>query len=103
LVSISKALINDRGEISGVVSVETFLEAISEVLQQTIGNYQSAYSYGTRNDRTILIHHWELLRGIPLQEVTGFPISFDKESGHFSYRLNGAAKPAYYSKIESLN
>jgi diguanylate cyclase (GGDEF)-like protein len=103
LVSISKTLLNDRGEINGVVSAETSMESISKVLQQAAGNYRSFYSYVIRSDGKVLIHHREAFRGRLFQEVTGSPFSFDSVSGHFTYQLNGALKLAYYSKIEPLD
>jgi len=103
LVSISKTLLNDRGEINGVLSVETFLEPIFEVLKQSAGNYRSFYSYVIRSDGKVLIHHREPFLGKLFQEVTGSPFSFNAASGYFTYQLNGAAKLAYYSKIEPLD
>ncbi|MGC8777471.1 MAG: cache domain-containing protein, partial [Candidatus Caldatribacteriaceae bacterium] len=103
LVSMSKVLLSDQGEIAGVISVETPLEPLAAVLREGAGNYRSLYGYVTRSDGKILIHHRESFRGQRLQDMTGSSISFEKESGRLTYSLDGVGKIAYYHRIAPLD
>lgn len=103
LVSISKVLLDDEGNITGVVSGETPLEPIVEALRERTGNYRSMWSFVTRSDGVILIHPQESLRGRTLKEITGSPIAFEKDTGRFTYSSDGGVKIAYYAKIAPLD
>gem|GEM_PF-1038149 len=100
LVSVSKTLINEKGEITGVVSVDSSIDDIAKILVEP--KYHSSYSYLLKADGSILVHPDEDYIGKNISEILGFSPDIESGSGGLQYSLNGAKKICYYNRIERL-
>ncbi|BBB33500.1 signal transduction protein [Thermotomaculum hydrothermale] len=103
LVSISKALIDDNGEISGVVSIDSSAENIAYNLQKKTKGFKTIQSYIINKKGKILINRNKNLIGQKIINVVNKPEIFKKSNGTFSVKIQGKEKIAYYSKLEDLN
>lgn len=102
LVSVSKTLSDQEGNITGVLAIDTSLERLVKQLWGLIDRYESSYSYVIREDQTIIIHRDEQYLHKKLSDIIGASFNFAEDSGNFEYRLGDETKIAYYSRIENL-
>ncbi len=102
LVSISRVLIDKHGKIKGVVSIDTSINTVANLLKQHIERYKSLYSFVIKPNGIILIHHDKSLLNKRLSDITNSSIDLTKSSGLFSYTSNGSKKLGCYSTIKKL-
>ncbi len=102
LVSISKVLIDDKHQRSGVVSIDCSIDKVAKLLKEPGAKYKSSYSFVIKPDGTIIIHHKKSLLTKKLQDIVKHPLKFDKKNGKFHYVLNGTDTLAYYNQLDKI-
>ena len=102
LVSISKALMDHTGNISGVISIDTSIDTVANLLKAHIEKYKSLYSFVVKPNGKILIHHDNSLLNKSLSYIMNHPLKFSKKSGLFSCIINGSSKLGCYSSANKL-
>lgn len=103
LVSISKALVNEKGEITGVIAIDSSVDHILKLLKSKQEEYKTAHSYVIKTDGTIIIHPDENLLEKNIYKILSSSISFNQKEGEISYTFNGISKLGYYTKLEKIN
>ncbi len=103
LISFNKALINDNNEYVGVVSIDTSLEFITDLLRDRSSGYFPSYSYIIKNNGKIIIHHKKKYLRKKLSSILNRSVLFDKKEGIYDYEFNGLSKISYYSKVEGTD
>lgn len=98
LFATGKALNSNKNGYSGVVSIDSSIEIISDLLKQRGDAYKSSYSFVTKPDGEVILHHNPSYLKKSMPEILGHPVSLDKTEGRLTYRLGGAEKIAYYSR-----
>jgi len=98
LFATSKALSSNKNGYSGVISIDSSIEIISDLLKQRGDVYKSSYSFVTKPDGEVILHHNPSYLKRSMSEILGHPVSLDKTEGRLTYRLGGAEKIAYYSR-----
>lgn len=102
LFSVSKALLDEQGNVTGVIAIETSVERLLRAVSKSYERYRTAYTYVLRNDQTVIIHPNESYLSKKISEIVEGPINFENDSGSFEYELNHTRKIAYYSHIPEL-
>lgn len=102
LVSLSKVLIDDEDEISGVISIDCSIDTVEKLLREPDEKYKSFRSFVVKTDGKIIIHGEESFLGRTVSDVFDSSVKFDKEVGKFSYKLDSLDKLAYYSRIDQI-
>jgi diguanylate cyclase (GGDEF)-like protein len=102
LVSISKVLIDVKNEINGVISIDCSIDTVGNLLKESGLEYESSYSFAVKPDGKILIHHENSFLTRTILDITNSPVTFDKKTGEFNYKLNDTGKLAYYSRIDEI-
>ena len=98
LVSISKVLIDDKGRISGVISIDSSIDKIKEMLKSNDKDFKSLHSFVIRPDGTIIIHNDKrFLRKNIFKIIPEKREIFKRTSGFFEFSYNGTQKIAYFS------
>ncbi len=98
LFATGKALRSNNNGYCGVVSIDSSIKIISDLLKQRGDVYKSSYSFVTKPDGEIILHYNPSYLKRSLQEILGHPVSLDKAEGRLTYRLDGTEKIAYYSR-----
>lgn len=103
LFATSKALYSKEHGYTGVVSGDSSVQMVVDMLNQRGDVYQSSYSFVTKLDGEIILHHnGDLLRR-NISQIVGMPAVLDEEGGRIAYSLNGQEKIAYYSRSKETN
>ncbi len=98
LVSISKVLINDKGRISGVVSIDSSIDKIKTMLKSNDKDFKSLHSFVVRPDGTIIIHNDKRFLGQNIYKIIPQKREiFKRTSGFFEYSYKGRKKIAFFS------
>ncbi len=98
LFATGKALVSNKNGYSGVVSIDSSIEIISDLLKQRGDVYKSSYSFVTKPDGEVILHHNPSYLKRSLSEILGYPVSMSKTEGSLTYRLGDTEKIAYYSR-----
>lgn len=98
LFATSKALLSEEHGFSGVVSSDSSVQMVVDMLNQRGEVYKSSYSFVTKLDGEIILHHNGDYLQRHISEITGAPLTLEEEGGSISYRLDGREKIAYYSR-----
>ncbi len=98
LFATGKALNSKKYGYSGVVSIDSSITIISDLLKQRGDVYKSSYSFVTKPDGEIILHHDPSYLKRSLSEILGYPVTLDKNEGQLIYRVDGTEKIAYYSR-----
>ncbi len=101
LVSISKVLLDDDGNITGVLAIDTSIERLFNVILGEDNRYRTSYSYVVKEDQTFIIYPDSKYLNRKLPDLIG-PVDFNARSGRFSYTFNGNDKFAHYTNIDEL-
>ena len=102
LVSVSKALVNNRHEVTGVVSIDCSIDDVAQQLNKTDKRFSSSYSYAVNRNNEIIIHPNSAYLDKTLSELCNAPIQLESQTGYFTYSVNGSEKFAFYSKVDSI-
>ena len=100
LISTSRVLIDKNNEIRGVVTIDSSIDSIAEMLKQREREFESSHSFVTKANGEVIIHHNESYLGRPISEIVDSPIALDNSDGGFTYRLDNTQRIAFYSAIE---
>ncbi len=98
LFSTSKALYSRKHGYSGVVSSDSAVRMVIDMLDQRGDVYRSSYSFVTKLDGEIILHHNSNYLKKNISKITGGPLSLDEHGGSIIYTLDGEDKIAYYSR-----
>lgn len=102
LISTSKALPGVKNGYDGVVSIDSSIDMIADLLKQRGKGYESSYSFVTKSSGKIIIHHNESFLNKSLSTIVDSPVSLNKKEGQFTYYLGNTKKIAYYSRINGI-
>ena len=98
LVSISKVLINDKGRISGVISIDSSIDKIKEMLESNDKDFKTLRSFVVRRDGTIIIHNDKSFLGKNIYKIIPEKKEiFKRTKGFFEFSYKGTKKIAYFS------
>lgn len=97
LLSTSKALWNKKKGYTGVISSDSSIEVITNQLEQRDDIYKTAYSFVTKPDGEIILHHNELNLKRDIFEIIGKSFNLDKNEGPIDYTVDNRKNIAYYS------
>jgi len=104
LISIGKVLLDDNGEVTGVLAMETSLERLLSMLRGERGPYKSYCTYVIKErDQTVILHPDLQLLGKTIKAVIrgeGFP--FSGEGGFVEYESGGRRKIVHYTRARNL-
>lgn len=103
LFATSKALYSEGRGYSGVVSSDSSVQAVVDMLNQRDEVYKSSYSFVTKPDGEIILHHNGALLRRKLSQVMGVPFVLEEGDGRLTYSLDGQEKIAYYSRSKETN
>lgn len=103
LFATGKALSSSKNGYSGVVTIDSSIEIIADLLKQRGDVYTSSYSFVTKPDGKVILHHNPLYLGRSFTEIIGHPVSLDKTEGRLTYKLDGTEKIAYYSRTNEAD
>lgn len=104
LLSTSKALIDENGIFSGVVSCDSSIEMVTDILSNQLDEiYESSFSYVTTPDGEIILHHDKSYIKKTLPDLIDTSLDFSGREGLFHYSLEGVDKIAYYSRCEEAD
>jgi cache domain-containing protein len=98
LFATGKALFSNNNGYCGVVSIDSSIEIISDLLKQRGDVYKSSYSFAAKPDGEVILHHNASYLKRFMSEILGRPVSLNKTEGRLTYRLGDVEKIAYYSR-----
>ncbi|WP_084043352.1 sensor domain-containing diguanylate cyclase [Lebetimonas sp. JS138] len=101
LVSISKALVDDRGKITGVISIDTSINKIIKKLNEK--SFLNLSNFIIRDDGLIIVCHnkFNLNKNFIGEHNVERKI-FNKSNGFFEYYKNHIKILAYFTKLKNL-
>ncbi len=102
LVSLSKVLTDDAGNLLGVVAIDASMDAVTKDLFERDEAYSSSYSYVVDEEGTVIIHHRRDLLGKKFKNTVTTEDDFSRPAGRSSYIFEKQRKIAYHTKLESL-
>jgi len=101
LVSISKALVDDKGNIIGVVSIDTSINKIIKKMNEI--NFFKLSNLIVRKDGVIIIANNKfVLNKNFIREFNLNKNIFNKKEGFFEYKDNDKCKIAHFIKLDKL-
>ena len=103
LLSTSKALFSKSNGYSGVISIDSSIKMIADLLKQRGDVYKTSYSFVTKLDGEVLLHHNEAYLKRPMSEIIGSPVTLDKNEGRIVYKLGNTEKFAFYSRCNKAD
>lgn len=103
LFATSKALLSEEHGYTGVVSSDSSVQMVVDMLNQRGDVYKSSYSFVTKLDGEIILHHNGDLLQKNLSQITGTPLTLEEGAGSIAYSLDGKEKIAYYSRSKETN
>ena len=98
LFATSKALLSQKYGYTGVVSSDSSIQMVVDMLNQRGDVYKSSYSFVAKLDGEIILHHDERYLKRNISEVAGSSLSVNENGGSTVYTLGGKDKIAYYSR-----
>ncbi|ANQ53781.1 diguanylate cyclase [Thermosipho sp. 1063] len=100
LISISKALYHNK-KISGVISIDTNLDQINQLINKKDEKFKSLYSYIIK-DGIIIFHPKKSLLFKKFNDLTNKDIKFSYAFGNFEYKFKNQNKMAYYTNLPTV-
>lgn len=98
-----KALFSETRGFTGVISMDSPIDAIVEQLQHLSGRYDSSYSFVIKPDGEIILHQDDAMLNKNINSILNIPISFDEREGAIEQAVNGENKIAYYSHCSEVD
>lgn len=98
LFGTSKALFSKKHGYTGVVSSDSSIQMVVDMLNQRGDVYKTSYSFVTKLDGEVILHHQESFLRKNISEITGTSLPVNENEGSFFYSLGGKEKIAYYSR-----
>ncbi len=102
LISVSKVLFDDKNRVSGVISIDTSLQKIANLLEEKNSIYKKSHSFVTTLEGKIIISQDKSFLYKNIFDIVGFRIYFNKDSGEFDCNLDYSKKFIYYNCMDSL-
>ncbi|MFN2358602.1 MAG: diguanylate cyclase [Desulfotignum sp.] len=102
LVSLSKVLTDDTGNLHGVVTIDASMDSVTKNLYERDPAYPSTYSYVVDGEGTVILHHRDDLLGTKFSKNVDIEDDLSSPAGRLSYTFEQTRKIAYYTKLESL-
>jgi len=103
LISVSKALVNDKDEFIGVIAVDCSLSYINALMNEVV-YYESQDNYVVDSDGMVFIHTNSMyLHQMANSFVPGVNELFNEDSGYIRYKLDGIQRRAFYRKMPLTN
>ncbi len=103
LISISKALVDDHDNITGVVALDSTLGNINKLMYES-RYYESQSDYVINSHGTILVHPNLDYIGKQIEELsTGSHILFAKPSGFAEYSITSGKRLAYFKRLDAVD
>ena len=103
LFATSKALLSEEYGYSGVVSSDSSVQMIVDMLNQRGEVYKSSYSFVTKLDGEIILHHNGDYLQKHISEITSTPLALEEGGGSITYDLDGKDKIACYSRSKETD
>lgn len=103
LLAKSKALFSKSNGYSGVISIDSSIEMIADLLKQRGDVYKTSYSFVVKTDGEVLLHHNEAYLKKPMSEIIGSPVTLDKNEGRIAYKIDHTEKIAFYSRCNKAD
>ena len=103
LFSTSKALFSKEHGYTGVISSDSSIEMVTDLLKQQGDVYKSSYSFVTKPDGEIILHHNASLLKKNISKIIGSPLNLDKNEGRLVYKLDNREKIAFYSRCNETD
>ena len=98
LFATSQALFSKKHGYTGVVSSDSSVQMVVDMLDRRGDVYKTSYSFVTKLDGEIILHHNERFLRKNISEITGTSLFVNENGGSFVYALGGKDKIAYYSR-----
>lgn len=102
LVSISKALYDEKGNLTGVIAIDTGLDKINELINKRDNPFSTMYSYIINNEQKIIFHPYQEYLLKQIKDLVGETFDLSSSEGTFEYKLNKDKKIAYYTNLDFL-
>ena len=102
LISISKALTNDKNNIIGVIAIDSSLDNVIKSIKISNEKYGSTDVFIIKNNGEMVINKDKNLLDKNFFNLINTPKKFNNQYGSFNYTFYGVKKIAYYSKINKL-
>ncbi len=103
LVSVSQALVDETGNLKGVVAVDCTLEYVIDLMAK-VQYYQSQSNYVVDGNGMVFVHHNpDFLHRSVDEIVPGFSDLITETSGYINYTLGKNKRLAYYQRHENSN
>ncbi len=103
LFSTSEALFSREHGYTGVISIDCSIEMVTDLLKQRSDVYKSSYSFVTKSDGEIILHHNESLLKKNIAEIIGTPLNLDKDEGRLVFKMDNVKKIAFYSRCNETD
>ena len=101
LVSVSVAMVDEEGQLKGVMAVDCTLEYVKSLMLQAT-YFDSQTNYVLDKNRRVFVHrNVDLLHQSVDGIVPGLSKQFTADSGSIQYELEGRKRLAYYQALES--
>jgi len=101
LVSVSLAMVDEKGQLMGVMAVDCTLEYVRSLMLQAT-YFDSQTNYVLDGNRQVFVHNnRDILHQSADNIVPGLSQQFSEDSGFIHYNLEGTKRLAYYKILES--
>ncbi len=103
LVSVSHALVDESGELKGVVAVDCTLEYVIDLMAE-VQYYESQSNFVLDSNNMVFVHeNTDFLHLAVDSVVPGFSELITDKSGYINYTLGNSNRLAYYQRHENSN
>ncbi|MFP4619402.1 MAG: diguanylate cyclase [Spirochaetaceae bacterium] len=102
LVSLSRVLTDDAGNLQGVVAIDVSMDMVTKDLFERDKTYSSSYSYVVDDEGTVIIHHRKDLLGKQFENTVDTEDDLSSPAGRSSYTFEKQSKIAYHTRLETL-
>lgn len=103
LFATSKSLVSKEYGYTGVVSSDSSVQKVVDMLKQRGDVYKTSYSYVTNRDGVVLLHHNENYLNKRITEIIGTSVDTQSMAGSFTYTVDGSEKIAYFSRSKETD
>lgn len=102
MVSLSKGLADEKGNVKGVVSIDSTLNEVTKNWLTTDPDFTSSYSFVENSEGVTIIHHREELIGKVFHDAVETDGDLSESQGYLNYTFENKDKIAFYSNLDSL-
>lgn len=103
LFSTGQVLYSEKYGITGVISIDSSIELVINLLEQREGLYKSSYSFLTNPNGKILIHPNKIYINKYISKVFDSPVNKNEREGFVQYKLDNKKKMGYYSHSDATD